>query len=122
VSDSLEVRTTQAYSFEIVDTDDLVEVATLEVVVLLARIEGPCEMKYCSARTRVWDQAQTGIEATLDGRHGEGSCDWVAGRIGDAVWEEDEVVEPGMAFHNRRTCWSYKVLVVYSRLLLTRTV
>ena len=102
---------------------DPVEVATLAVAALLSMTEGPYGMEYCSGQPREGVRAQIGIEATLDaGRLVGGSCDLVADMIDGAVWEEGVAAEPGMVFHNRRTCWSYMVLAVYSRSLSTRTV
>jgi hypothetical protein len=102
---------------------DLVEVARLAVAALLSMTEGPYGMEYCSGQPCEGAPAQIGIEATLDaGRLVGGSCGLFADMIDGAVWEEGVAAEPGMAFHNRRTCWSYMVLAVYSRSLLTRTV
>jgi hypothetical protein len=102
---------------------DLVEVARLAVAALLLMTEGPYGMEYCSGQPREGAQAQIGIEATLDaGKLVGGSCDLFADTVDGAVWEEGVAAEPGMAFHNRRTCWSYMVLVVCSRSLSTRTV
>jgi hypothetical protein len=95
----------------------------LAVAALLSRTEGPYGMDCCSGQAREEARAQIGIEVTLDAdRLVEGNCDLVAGMIDGAVWEGGVAVEPGMAFHNRRTCWSYMVLVVCWRSLSTRTV
>lgn len=102
---------------------DPVAVATLAVAALLWRTEGPYGTKYCSGQPREGARAQIGIEATLDaGRLVGGSCGLFADMIDGAVWEEGVAAESGMAFHNRRTCWSYMELAVYSRSLSTRTV
>jgi hypothetical protein len=86
----------------------------LAAAALLLRTEGPYGTEYCSGQAHEGARAQIGIEVTLDaGRLGGGSCDLFAGMIDGAVWEEGVAAEPGTAFHNRRTCWSYMVLVVY---------
>lgn len=84
----------------------------LEVAALPTKIEGPCEMEYCSDQTCGGARAQTGIELTLDDRLVGGSSDLFADTSGGVVWEVGVAVEPDMAFHNRKTCWGCKVLVV----------
>lgn len=116
-----EVRTMKGGSSEVVDIGDLVEVATLEVAALLAKTEDPYGTKYCSGQARGGGQAQIGIASTRDDRLGGGSCDSVVGTTGDAVWEEGVAVAADMALRTRRTCWSCRVFVVYSKWVLTRT-
>jgi hypothetical protein len=117
-----EGRKMSGCSSEVVGIGDRAEVATLEAVAPLAKTEELYEMKYCSGRAREVVRARIDIEAVLVDRPVEGSCDSVAGRTGDVVWEEGASVAPGRALHNRRTCLSCTVPVVYSNLLLTRTV
>jgi hypothetical protein len=119
---SPEVRKRSGCRSEVVEIDDLAEVATLEAAAPLAKAEGPYGTKYYSGRAREAVQAQTGIEAVRVDSFVGGSYDSVADRTGDVVWEEGAAVAADTAWHNRRTWLSCKVPVVCLTLLLTRAV